>query len=159
MSGVVLTIGNSMMGDDGAGPLLASLLQHLPAPDWQVVDGGSAPENVLHRVRAFQPERVLVIDATDMDLEPGEVRLVDDRLIAERLIMTTHDLPVSLVIASLRETVSEVRLLGVQPSLVAFGYPMSATVERAVVSIHDMLQRGAWLDAWPLLSGDNSLEN
>lgn len=148
---VVFTVGNRMMGDDGAGPLLASLLRRSPAPGWQVVDGASAPENAVHRVRAMAPGRVLVVDATEMELEPGEIRLVDDRFIAERFIMTTHDLPVSYLIASLRETVAEVRLLGIQPSVVAFGYPLSGAVERAVGDIHAALVRGAALDAWPAL--------
>ena len=41
---VVLAVGNSMMGDDGAGPLLAELMTQSPIPGWEVVDGGSAPE-------------------------------------------------------------------------------------------------------------------
>jgi hydrogenase 3 maturation protease len=148
---VIFTVGNSMMGDDGAGPLLASLLRRSPAPGWQVVDGASVPENVVHRVRAIAPDRVLVVDAAEMELEPGDVRLVDDRFIAERFIMTTHDLPVSFLIAALRETVPDVRLLGIQPSLVAFGLPMSAAVERAIGNIHAALQCGSSLDAWPSL--------
>ena len=149
---VILTVGNSMMGDDGAGPLLSSLLQRSPVPGWQVVDGGSAPENVVHRVRAIAPNRVLVIDATQMELEPGEVRLVDDRLISEQFIITTHDLPVSFLIAALRESVPEVLFLGIQPSLVAFGYPISPAVEQAVINIHAQLQSGAAIDAWPYLN-------
>ena len=54
---VVLTVGNSMMGDDGAGPLLADLLGKQPAPGWVVIDGGSAPENHVHQVLEHQPER------------------------------------------------------------------------------------------------------
>jgi hypothetical protein len=77
---IILTVGNRMMGDDAAGPLLAALLQRSPAPGWQVLDGGLAPENVVHRVRAIAPGRVLIVDAAEMELEPGEVRLVDDRL-------------------------------------------------------------------------------
>ena len=149
---VILTIGNSMMGDDGAGPLLSSLLQGSPVPGWQVVDGGSAPENVVHRVRAIAPDRVLVVDATEMELAPGEVRLVDDRFISEQFIVTTHDLPVSFLIAALRESVPEVLFLGIQPSLVAFGYPISPAVEQAVINLHAQLQSGAAADSWRYLN-------
>jgi hydrogenase 3 maturation protease len=51
-------------------------LQSAPAPGWQRVDGGSAPENVMHRVRGVEPEPVLGVSAAEKDLEPGEVRLV-----------------------------------------------------------------------------------
>lgn len=156
---VILTIGNSMMGDDAAGPLLASLLQCSPVPGWQAVDGGAVPENVMHRVRAMTPNRVLVVDATEMALEPGEVRLVDDRFISEQFIMTTHNLPVSLLIASLRETVPEVLFLGIQPSVVAFGYPISSVVEQAVVGIHAKLQSGTAIEAWPYLNCGDGRED
>ena len=33
----------------------------------------------MHRVRGVEPERVLVVEAAEMELEPGEVRLVDDK--------------------------------------------------------------------------------
>ena len=148
---LILTVGNSMMGDDAAGPLLSSLLKRSPAPGWQVIDGGSAPENVVHRVRAIAPDRVLVVDAAEMELEPGEVRFIDDHFISEQFIITTHDLPVSFLIAALRESVPEVLFLGIQPSLVAFGYPISPAVERAVMNIHAQLQNGAGADAWPYL--------
>jgi hypothetical protein len=36
-------IGNSMMGDDAAAPLLAAALR-APVPGWQVFDGGAAPK-------------------------------------------------------------------------------------------------------------------
>jgi hydrogenase 3 maturation protease len=153
---VILTVGNGMMGDDAAGPMLSSLLQRAPASGWQVVDGGSAPENVLHRVRAIAPRRVLVVDATEMELAPGEVRLVDEHLIAEQFIITTHDMPLSFLMAALRESVPEVHLLGIQPSLVAFGYPVSAAVRQAVADIHTRLRSGASIDAWPCLDASRS---
>jgi hydrogenase 3 maturation protease len=153
---VILTVGNGMMGDDAAGPLLSTLLQQSPAPGWQVVHGGSAPENVLHHVRAIEPQRVLVVDATEMELAPGEVRLIDDRTIVEQFIITTHDMPLSFLMAALRESVPEVHLLGIQPSLVAFGYPMSPAVHAAVTDIHARLRNGASVDAWPYLEASSA---
>ena len=120
-------------------------------PGWQVFDGGVAPENVVHRVRAVAPRLVLVFDAVEMGLEPGQVRLVDENLISRQIIMTTHDLPVCFLMAALRETIRNVHLLGVQPSLVAFGYPVSTAVEQAVLHVHAQLLRGMSPMAWPSL--------
>jgi hydrogenase 3 maturation protease len=36
---VILTVGNSLMGDDAAGPHLAALLAAAPAAGWDVIDG------------------------------------------------------------------------------------------------------------------------
>ncbi|BEV70894.1 hydrogenase maturation peptidase HycI [Paludibacterium sp. THUN1379] len=148
---LLLTVGNRMMGDDGAGPLLFDLLQAQPAPGWQAIDGGSSPENVAHEVLAARPRRVVVFDAADMGLAPGEVRLVDDRTIADMFIMTTHNLPLNFLIERLREEVDEVLFLGVQPDVVAFYFPLTSRIEAAVRALHDRLTSGKGLDGMPWL--------
>ncbi len=42
MTDVLLCVGNSMMGDDGAGPLLAEMCTANPVGEWVVIDGGGA---------------------------------------------------------------------------------------------------------------------
>lgn len=49
MTDVLLCVGNSMMGDDGAGPLLAEKCAAAPKGNWVVIDGGSAPEKRYRR--------------------------------------------------------------------------------------------------------------
>ncbi|MCS6742969.1 hydrogenase maturation protease, partial [Acinetobacter baumannii] len=88
---VVLTVGNSMMGDDGAGPLLADLMEANPIDGWMVINGGSAPENVSYQIRALQPQCVVIVDAADIGLKPGEIRVIDPDYIAEMFIMSTHN--------------------------------------------------------------------
>jgi hydrogenase 3 maturation protease len=152
---LILTVGNRMMGDDGAGPMLAELLAGEPAEGWTVVDGGSAPENVAHQVLALRPKRVVVFDAAEMELEPGTLRFVDDRTIADMFFMTTHNLPLSFLIERLREEVDEVLFLGVQPDVVAFYFPMTAPVFAAVQALHGNLRAGQGLEGVPwLLNAD-----
>lgn len=67
MTDVLLCVGNSMMGDDGAGPLLAGAAA-APKGNWVVIDGGSAPENDIVAIRELRPTRLLIVDATDMGL-------------------------------------------------------------------------------------------
>ena len=75
---LVITVGNGMMGDDGAGALLGQMMQQEPVDGWEVLNGGAAPENVLHRVRELAPEWVLLVDAADMDLPAGSIRRIQD---------------------------------------------------------------------------------
>jgi hydrogenase 3 maturation protease len=150
-AGVVLTVGNSLMGDDAAGPLLANMLVQAPAKDWEVVDGGSMPENEVQHVRSLRPHRVLVVDATEMDLRPGEIRLVDEDIIAEELFLTTHALPLTFLVKLLRDFVPVVQLLAIQPALVAFSYSMSPEVRRAVELIHKDLTEGINVDSYTRL--------
>jgi hydrogenase 3 maturation protease len=140
---VLLTVGNGMMGDDGAGVLLAQMLRDQPLDDWAALNGGSAPENSLHRIREMEPQRVLVVDAADMDLEPGSIRRIHADRLDDPFLMTTHTLPLTFLIESLREFVPQVELLGIQPRMVAFGYPMSDEVRSAVGQVYADLKNGA----------------
>ncbi len=149
--GVILTVGNSLMGDDGAGPLLAELISRTPAISWELVDGGSMPENELHRIRALGPARVLIVDAAEMGLPPGEVRFIDEDIVVGHTFASTHALPLTFLIELLLEFVPDVRLLGIQPSLVAFSFPLSPDVRRAVEGIHARLRDGAGLDVYQSL--------
>ena len=134
---LVLCVGNGMMGDDGAGSLLVQKMQRLPLDNWEVLHGGSAPENVLFRAREMAPDYVLVVDAADMDLAPGTVRMIPDEKLNDPFLLTTHALPLTFLIEALREFVPKVELLGIQPEVVAFGYPISESVKQAVNYVYD----------------------
>jgi hydrogenase 3 maturation protease len=131
-----------MMGDDGAGALLAQRLKQEPLENWQVLDGGSAPENVLYQVREMAPERVLLVDAADMDLTPGSIRYVMEERLTDPFLFTTHTLPLTFLIEALHEFVPQVEFLGIQPDVVAFGFPMSPSVRNAVEQVYLSLKSG-----------------
>jgi len=137
---LIVTVGNLMMGDDAAGPLLAQTMRRAPLESWDVMDGGAAPENCLYLIRDMAPEQVLVVDAADMDLAPGEIRLIGADKIEDPFLMTTHTLPLSYLMQSLREFVTKVDLVGIQPQVVAFGYPLSVEVKQAVGQVYESLK-------------------
>jgi len=139
MTDVLLCVGNSMMGDDGAGPLLAERCHAAPVGAWQVIDGGSAPENDIVAIRELRPERLLIVDATDMGLHPGEIRIIDPDDIAELFMMTTHNMPLNYLVDQLKPDVGEVIFLGIQPDIVGFYYPMTDAVKQAVETVYQRL--------------------
>ena len=105
----------------------------------------------MHAVRARRPERVLMIDAARMELEPGTVRRVDERDIARQFLINTHAIPLDMLIDSLRETVPCVTFVGIQPAKVEFFAEMTSEVRDAVVRLHRSLVNGADPGEWPLL--------
>ncbi|EGS2006846.1 TPA: hydrogenase maturation peptidase HycI [Enterobacter roggenkampii] len=139
MTDVLLCVGNSMMGDDGAGPLLAEMCAANPQGSWVVIDGGSAPENDVVAIRELRPDRLLIVDATDMGLNPGEIRLIDPDDIAEMFMMTTHNMPLNYLVDQIKGDVGEVLFLGIQPDIVGFYYPMTPPVKEAVDVVYSRL--------------------
>ncbi len=145
-SRLLFTAGNSLMGDDAAGPLLAQKIRQASLPGWEVLDGGSMPENYLYQVRAMAPQQILVIDSAEMGLPPGAIRSIPAETIAGPFFLTTHTLPLTFLIEALQEITPDVELVGIQPALVAFGCPLSDSVKQAVEQIYNRLAQDelAW---------------
>lgn len=59
-------------------------------------------------MRALKPERLLIVDAADIGLNPGEIRIIDPDDIADMFIMSTHNLPLNFLIDQLKEDILEV---------------------------------------------------
>lgn len=91
-------------------------------------------------IRELRPQRLLIVDATDMGLNPGEIRIIDPDDIAEMFMMTTHNMPLNYLIDQLKEDVGEVIFVGIQPDIVGFYYPMTQPIKDAVNIVYQRLE-------------------
>ena len=137
---LVFTVGNELMGDDGAGPMLAHMLEESPMEGWDVLDGGSAPENYIYKIREMAPEQVVIVDAADMQLSAGQAQIIDREQIGSLFLVTTHSLPLSFLMEAIGEFVPSVRMVGIQPATVAFGESVSAPVRAGVERVYQWLE-------------------
>ena len=119
--------------------MLARMIRQSPLEDWDVLESGNVPENYMFKIRELQPDRVIIVDAAEMDRQAGEIGLIDQDVIGSGFLMTTHTLPLTYLMEAIREFVPRVELLGIQPEIVAFGYPVSPLVKKAVECVY------AWL--------------
>jgi hydrogenase maturation protease HycI len=143
MSGnVVFTVGSVLRGDDAAGPLLAKMLENNPIAGWDVVDGGQSPEDELSVIRKKKPDYLLLVDAADMDLEPGAIRILTEKDVYVDFLITTHSLPLTFLLGELKSSCKEVVFLGIQPSHTEFFEPLHPQVKEAVEEIYRRLQQG-----------------
>ena len=108
---MLLGIGNNLHGDDGIGNYIASRFR---ARGWISLDCGTMPENFTAVVRRHHPEMLVLVDATDLGLEPGEFRSVGEDQI-EEVSIGTHNLPLSFLIRYLAESAGQVIFIGIQP--------------------------------------------
>lgn len=130
---VVLGVGNRMRGDDAVGSRLTEELKGIEG--LVVFDCGTTPENFIEPVARLNPERILVVDACAFGGEPGESRLFERADLARLSagLLSTHTLPLSLVVAMLEQEVgATIQVLGVQPEQIAFGTGLSEPVLQAL---------------------------
>ena len=121
-------IGNRDGGDDAVGPYIIDKLNQLGLRDIEVLDVGIAPENFTDVIKKKHPETVVLIDAIDMGISLGKIRRVKKDHIGEMHI-STHGIPLSVIIKYLETFVSSVILIGIQPDQM-YG-EMSETVRNA----------------------------
>ena len=121
---LILGIGNYLMGDEGVGFQTAIAIQQLPtANQVDVVDGGTGGFHLLEFFEVH--DKVILIDATLDNNEPGTIRLIQPRFAKDfPRAMSTHDI-------GLRDMVNALQLMDKMPEIYLF-----------VVSIESIQQQG-----------------
>ena len=114
MDYVILCIGNKYGGDDGIGPYVAEKLKKKKISDMSIIDCGTNPENYTSVIKSIRPEKLIIIDAVEMNLKPGEIRLIKKERIG-LMHISTHNIPISLLINYLEKYVGEIMFIGIQP--------------------------------------------
>ena len=133
----VVGIGSELNGDDFAGIALAQELGRRVngQANLLVIDAGPAPENASGLLRRFGPDLVLLMDAAQMDAEPGAICWLDWQDTAG-VSASTHSLPLHLVASYLTaELGCHVALIGIQPGHNMISKPLSPAVIKAVQDI------------------------
>jgi len=136
MKTVILCIGNRDGGDDAVGPLIADKLTKGKDENRIVIDAGIAPENFTGVVKKHHPDALIIIDAVDMNLSYGAIRRVPPERIG-LMHVSTHGIPLSVLIKYLQQYVQNIILLGVQPKTMsgALSEKVRNSIETIITSI------------------------
>jgi len=106
---LILGVGNMLFGDDGFGPAAADyLLKNCMIPDdVYIMDVGIGAGDVLFTVALSQkkPEKIIVLDAVDVNRKPGEIfKLSIDDLPANKITdFSLHLFPSTNLLKELRD--------------------------------------------------------
>ncbi len=132
---VIVGIGNTLRGDDGAGPeIIKRLKSQITNPKSQIemLDVGAVPENFLQKIVGYKPDVILLVDAVNLGKPAGSVEIIKAENLKEESF-STHNASLKLTIAYLKkETKASVFLLGIQPKNIGFGQRMSPEVEKSI---------------------------
>jgi hydrogenase 3 maturation protease len=129
---LLLGVGNRLRGDDAVGSLLVEYLQG--KVDIPLIDAGDVPENYLGPIEDSGAEVVLVVDATDMGANAGDIAIFDIEQVQEKFV-STHTANLGLMFKVIPpEKRPQVIVLGIQPGNMELGQglsePVQATLER-----------------------------
>jgi len=125
MKRMLLGVGNRLSRDDGVGPVVA---QALADSDWIAIDCGTSLENATGIVSREQPDLLVIVDAATMGKAPGEYFLLPIAA-KDRMLASTHGLPLSFVLGAIESSARETVLVGMQPKDMSLGEGLSEVVE------------------------------
>lgn len=111
----IMCIGNREGGDDAVGPYIADKLKD---SDIEVIDCGTVPENYTGVIKKYNPNNLVIVDAADMGLKSGEFRIIPKEKVGVMHI-STHGIPVSVLIKYLEQYVKKIIFIGVQPEKIS----------------------------------------
>ena len=126
---VLLGVGNRFRGDDGAGSYAAELINRKKG--WIGVDGGMTPENFTGLVKEYAPDEVVIVDAAELGLKPGEFRELGEEEIP-KACLSTHGMPLSLLVSYLKNQGIKVKVVGIQTKTVSDKTELSKEVKAGV---------------------------
>ena len=135
---LVIGVGNTLRGDDAAGPEILTALEGKVKA--HLLDVGEVPESYTGRILAEQADTIVLIDAADFGAAPGDVAVLEAEDLAGGSL-STHQLPLDLFFRYLREnSQAEIFAVGIQPAQLILGEPMSAPVASSVEALAQVLQ-------------------
>ena len=114
MKYLIMCIGNREGGDDAIGPYIADKLVSENLENIKIIESGTVPENYTSVVKREKPETLIIIDAVEMGIAPGEIRIVPKDKIGVMTI-STHGIPISVLIGYLEQYVKDIIFIGIQP--------------------------------------------
>ena len=132
-------IGNIMRGDDGLGPKLIELLRErkVNAP---LFDCGTAPENYIFPMLKSACDTLILVDAANIGLEPGEAKIIGVDDIAN-VSFSTHSPSPRLFIDLLKMGKEDINIfvISVQHKDTSLGSPISEEVLRGLAVLADAI--------------------
>lgn len=133
---ILMGVGNTLRGDDGIGSIIA---RNFKDNDWLSLDCGVAPENFTSIIKKNNPHLVVLIDVVEMNLKPGEFRIITPDNIY-KMHLTTHSIPLSFLISYLKNFSPKIIFIGIQPKIIDYSTSISPEILKSSEEIKIILK-------------------
>ncbi len=142
---LVLGVGNPFRRDDGIGPAaIARLQSETTLEGIDLLDGGTDGLMLIEYIKGY--EKVIVIDAVEMGMAPGEVKMfspADAKLTIHADALSTHGFGLAEMLA-LSERLGitpDMNIIGIQAKDISFGEEMSPEVASKLEDVLELVKK------------------
>ena len=107
---VFMGIGEEKLSDDGLGPYIISELLEFSNENILFINAGTDPMARIDEVVNFKPSCMILIDTCTLNKPPGTVAILERENIKEYVPISTHTIPVHIVIDLIVEKLPELNV-------------------------------------------------
>lgn len=94
-----------------------------------LIDGGSVPENFTGLIKKSNPSHIIIVDASLMNKEAGEINIVNKDNIVD-ISISTHSMSLAYLIKYLElENEFEILFVGIEPKIMDLSFELSDIVK------------------------------
>ena len=138
---VFMGIGEEKLSDDGVGPYIISELLTDSNDNCLFINGATDPMVRMEEVIAFNPSHLVLIDTCTLNAEPGTVVIVERDDIKELVPISSHTIPIHIVIDLILEKLSnlDVFMIGIVPESLE-GYVELRQYKQGELSLEELNQ-------------------
>ena len=95
------------------------------------INGGSVPENFTGLIKKINPSHIILIDATLMNMEAGEINIVDKENIVD-ISISTHSMSLAYLIKYLQlEKEYDILFIGIEPEKMDLSFELSPKIKNS----------------------------
>lgn len=135
----ILGIGNRLRGDDAAGSIIA---ENLAAKGMTSFDSSTVPENFTGALRKAAPDTLIIVDACNIGIKPGEFRKVPLHKFENNDSFNSHSPEIIELINYLHEFIPEILFIGIEPSSMELDTRLSHEVESGIKKLEKIIVSG-----------------
>ncbi|HNW97968.1 MAG TPA: hydrogenase maturation protease [Bacteroidales bacterium] len=138
----ILGVGSELMQDDKAGPEITLYLEKKYGnenPKVRIFTGFTTPENFTKAIADFNPGHIIIVDAADLKLAPGEFTDLPIERITD-FSLGTHKLSLVMMIKFLKETINpKFSVLAIQYKSIFYAEKMTKEMKTGVKKVSAFL--------------------
>lgn len=114
---VFIGIGEEKLSDDGVGPYIISELLRYSNEKYLFINAGIDFMSRISNITEFQPSHLVLIDTCTLSKPPGTVAIIERENIQESIPISSHTIPVHIVIDLLIEKLPDLKvfMIGIVP--------------------------------------------
>ena len=141
---VIIGIGNNQRQDDEAGLLVVqNLINEIKkVPDnYYLIEGIGPPQYYIHDINDWKPTHLLMIDAADIGLPSGSIRIIDKKYLS-RASLSSHSLSKNTLLDFLISFNPELKIyiLAIQAESIMIDGKMTESVSTSVKELTNVLK-------------------